>query len=159
VAGQWVPTFPNATYFFGKSEYDFWNGFDESKEQRAVFADSVAPVVAAGRAELIPDEYAISDEVSTFPTPGHSPGHLSIRIRSEGEEAVLLGDVAHHPVQFEHPEWSSTFDSDPAGSAKMREGLFGKLAGTKVRVFGGHFDPGFAVREGGSFRLNEKPGK
>lgn len=159
VAGQWVPTFPNAKYLFGKTEYDFWNGFEESKEQRTVFADSVKPVVDAGLAELIPGEHRICDEVSTFPTPGHSPGHLSIRICSSGEEAVLLGDVAHHPCQFEHLDWSSTFDSDPVGSAKTREELFGKLAGTKVMIFGGHFDPGYAVREGRAFRLQESPAK
>ncbi len=156
-AGQWVPTFRNAKYLFGRKEYDFWNGFEESREQRAVFADSVKPVVDAGLAELIPGEHQVCDEVSTFPTPGHSPGHLSIRIRSQGEEAVLLGDVAHHPVQFEHLDWSSTFDSDPAGSAKMREQLFGKLEGTRVRVFGGHFDPGYVRRAGASFRLQEMP--
>lgn len=159
VAGQWVPTFPNAKYLFGRIEYDFWNGFEESREQKAVFADSVQPVVDAGQAELIPNETQICDEVSTFPTPGHSPGHLSIRIRSEGEEAILLGDVAHHPCQFEHLDWSSTFDSDPAASARMREHLFGKLAGTATRVFGGHFDPGYVVREGRAFRLHEMPGK
>jgi glyoxylase-like metal-dependent hydrolase (beta-lactamase superfamily II) len=84
---------------------------------------------------------------------------MSIRIRSVGEEAVLLGDVAHHPVQFEHLDWSSTFDSDTKASAKMRENLFGKLAGTNTRVFGGHFEPGYVVKEGAAFRLLETPGK
>jgi glyoxylase-like metal-dependent hydrolase (beta-lactamase superfamily II) len=155
----WVPTFPNATYLFGRTEYDFWNGFEESREQSAVFADSIKPVVDAGQAELIADEYRVADEVGTFATPGHSPGHLSVRIRSEGEEAVLLGDVAHHPCQFEHLDWSSTFDSDPAGSAAMRKKLFAALAGSKVRVFGGHFDPGYVVAAGSAFRLMEKPEK
>lgn len=159
VNGRWVPTFPNAKYLFGKTEYDFWSNQEVSKEQQLVFADSVKPVVDAGQAELIANEHQISEEISTFPTPGHSPGHLSIRIRSDGEEAVLLGDVAHHPVQFEHLDWSSTFDSDAKASARMREELFGKLAGTKVRIFGGHFDPGYAVSEGRAFRLYETPGK
>lgn len=159
VAGQWVPTFPNAKYLFGRIEYDYWNGYEESREQRAVFADSVKPVVDAGQAELIANETRICDEISTFPTPGHSPGHLSIRIRSEGEEAVLLGDVAHHPCQFEHLDWSSTFDSDPVASARTRERLFGELAGTGTRVFGGHFDPGYVAREGRAFRLYETHGK
>jgi len=159
VGGEWVPTFPNAKYLFGKTEYDFWNGFEESKEQKAVFADSVKPVVDAGQAELIASETQVTDEISTFPTPGHSPGHMSIRIRSSGEEAILLGDVAHHPVQFQHLDWSSTFDSDPKASATMREQLFGKLAGTNTKVFGGHFDPGYVVREGNAFRLYETPQK
>jgi glyoxylase-like metal-dependent hydrolase (beta-lactamase superfamily II) len=159
VGNAWVPTFPNATYLFGRTEYDFWNGFEESREQSAVFADSIKPVVDAGQAELIADHYRVADEVGTFPTPGHSPGHLSVRIRSGDEEAALLGDVAHHPCQFEHLDWSSTFDSDPAGSAATRKKLFGALAGSKVRVFGGHFDPGFVVAAGSGFRLMEKPGK
>jgi len=159
VAGRWVPTFPNARYLFGKNEYDFWNGYEENEEQKAVFADSVKPIVDAGLADLIADEHQVCDEISTIPTPGHSPGHLSIRIRSRGEEGLLLGDVAHHPCQMAHLEWSSTFDSDPEKSAKMREILFGKLAGTKTFVIGGHFDPGYIVREGNAFRLSETPGK
>ena len=159
VAGAWVPTFPNARYLFGKTEYDFWNGFDETKEQQAVFADSVKPIVDAGLAEFIPGEHRVTEEITTILTPGHSPGHLSIRIRSQGEEGLLLGDVAHHPCQMAHLGWSSTFDSDPAQAASTRELLFGQLAGTKTLVIGGHFDPGYVVREGDAFRLSEMPGK
>ena len=160
VNGKWVPTFPNAKYLFGKTEYEFWsNPALDDDQQRLVFADSVKPVMDAGQAELIASETEVCEEISTFATPGHSPGHMSIRVRSEGEEAVLLGDVAHHPVQFEHLDWSSTFDSDAKASAKMREQLFGKLAGSGIRIFGGHFDPGYAVREGSAFRLYETPRK
>jgi glyoxylase-like metal-dependent hydrolase (beta-lactamase superfamily II) len=159
VAGRWVPTFPNARYLFGKTEYDFWNGYHESEEQNAVFADSVKPIVDAGLADFIPDEHQVCNEVSTMPTAGHSPGHLSIRIRSQGAEALLLGDVAHHPCQMTHLDWSSTIDSDPIRAAKTREILFGKLAGTKTLVIGGHFDPGYVVRHENAFRLSETPGK
>jgi glyoxylase-like metal-dependent hydrolase (beta-lactamase superfamily II) len=160
VDGKWVPTFANAKYLFGKREYDAWTDpAMDAPLERVVFADSVTPIIEAGLAEFIADETQVCDEVSTFPTPGHSPGHLSIRIRSEGEDAILLGDVAHHPVQFEELEWSTLFDTDPKASAKMREQLFGKLAGTKIRVFGGHFEPGYVVREGKAFRLYENPQK
>ena len=160
IGGKWVPTFPNAKYLFGKTEYDFWNAFGDNTEPRAVFDDSVKPVVDAGQAELIASETQVCEEISTFPTPGHSPGHISILIRSQGEEAMLLGDVAHHPCQFEHLDWASSYDGDdPQASTKMRDQLFGKLAGTKVRVFGGPFDPGYVVREGKAFRLMEAPRK
>lgn len=151
----WVPTFPNARYLFGNTEYEFWKDFEESAEQKAAFADSVKPVVAAGLAEIIPDTHQICDEISTVPTPGHSPGHLCVHIRSRGEEAILLGDVAHHPCQLAHTDWSSTFDSDPAGSARTREAVFGRLAGTGTLVIGGHFDPGYVVRDGSAYRLTE----
>lgn len=159
VDDEWVPTFPKARYLFGRTEYDHWSNPDVSAEQRAVFADSVKPVVDAGKSELIADEYRVSESVSTFPTPGHSPGHLSILIRSQGEEAVLLGDVAHHPCQLEYLDWSSSFDSDPEGSAETRERVFRRFAGTRTRIFGGHFDPGYAVAVGNSFRLLQTPEK
>lgn len=155
---EWVPTFPNARYLFGKTEFDFWRDFEESAEQRAVFADSIQPVVAAGLADLIPGNHQVCEEISTLPTPGHSPGHLSVRIRSRNEEAMLLGDVAHHPCQMRHMDWSSTFDSDPQQSARTREQVFGALAGSATRVIGGHFDPGYVVRDGAAYRLAQEPG-
>lgn len=159
VAGQWVPTFPKARYLFGRTEYDFWKDNEEISEQKAVIADSVNPIIGAGLAEFIPGEHQIADEISTMPTPGHTPGHLSVRIRSRGEDALLLGDVAHHPCQMAHLDWSSTIDSDPLQSARTRETVFGALAGTKTLVIGGHFDPGYVVRDGNAFRLSEKPQK
>ena len=150
---DWVPTFPNARYLFGRTEYEYWKDFEDNPEQRAVFADSVRPIVDAGLADIIPDSFQVSESISTVPTPGHSPGHMSIRIRSEGEEALLLGDVAHHPCQMAHPEWSSTFDSDPMQSARTRRDVFGEIADTGTVVIGGHFPAGRIVREGGAFRL------
>ena len=150
---DWVPTFPNARYLFGRTEYEYWKDFEDNPEQRAVFADSVRPIVDAGLADIIPDTFQVSESISTVPTPGHSPGHMSIRIRSEGEEALLLGDVAHHPCQMAHPEWSSTFDSDPMQSARTRRDVFGEVADTGTVVIGGHFPAGRIVGGGGAVWL------
>jgi glyoxylase-like metal-dependent hydrolase (beta-lactamase superfamily II) len=155
VGGKWVPTFANARYLFGATEYTYWKDYDEIAERRVAIDDSVTPVVNAGLADIIPDETQVCDEISTVLCPGHSPGHLALRVRSRGEEAWLLGDVAHHPCQMAHPEWSSTYDSDPAQSAATRERVFGALAGRKVMVFGGHYDPGYVARDGAAFRLDE----
>ena len=94
-----------------------------------------------------------SDEISLISTPGHSPGHMSILIKSEGAEALLTGDVAHHPCQMAHLDWSSTADSDPVQSIEARKMLFSRFADTPTLVFGGHFDPGHLVRDGDAFRL------
>ena len=61
---------------------------------------------------------AICDEISLVPTIGHTPGHVSVRIASEGEEALITGDFMHHPCQIARPEWSSTADSDPDDGAR-----------------------------------------
>ncbi|MCO5132000.1 MAG: MBL fold metallo-hydrolase [Xanthobacteraceae bacterium] len=151
--GQWVPTFPKARYVFGRTEYDYWATHSTDGEYRAVFDDSVRPVVDAGRVDLVASDAKLSDEVSLIPTPGHSPGHMSVLIRSEGETALLTGDVAHHPCQMAHLDWSSTADSDPVQSIEARRQLFGRFADTPTLVIGGHYNPGRIKRDGDAFRL------
>ena len=111
VDAQWVPTFANARYIFGKTEYEYWRDHSDEPEKAAVFNDSVKPIVDAGKADLVASYQKICEELTLIPTPGHSPGHMSLRIVSEGEEALLAGDVAHHPCQMAHLDWSSTADS------------------------------------------------
>ena len=165
VDGQWVPTFPNARYLIERSEFAFLDteGADADQEQwardmnAAVMADSVRPVVAAGLVDLVSSDHVICGEVRLVPTPGHTPGHVSIRIDSRGESALITGDFTHHPCQLAHPEWSLTSDFDPARSAETREGVFSDLAGTPTLVIGTHWpDPtaGRIGRDGNAYRLD-----
>ena len=153
INGQWVPTFANARYVFGKAEYDYWAAHSLEGENKAVFEDSVQPIVAAGLADLVTADHRIGDEISLISTPGHSPGHMSILIKSEGAEALLTGDVAHHPCQMYHLDWSSTADSDQKQSAATRRELFARFADTPTLVIGGHFNAGHIRRDGDAFRF------
>ncbi len=151
--GHWVPTFPKARYVFGRAEYEHWRDHSDTPEHAAVFADSVKPIVDAGRADLVEGDHQVSDEITLIPTPGHSPGHVSVLIRSDGAEALLTGDVAHHPIQMAHLDWSSTADSDQAQSARTRRELFARFADTATLVIGGHFDAGYIKRDSDAFRF------
>ena len=88
-----------------------------------------------------------------IPTPGHSPGHVSVLIRSGGEQGLLAGDVAHHPCQMAHLDWSSTADFDPVQSAATRRELFARFADTPTLVIGGHFNAGRIRRDGDAFKF------
>jgi glyoxylase-like metal-dependent hydrolase (beta-lactamase superfamily II) len=151
--GTWVPTFAKARYVFGETEYTHWKNHSDTPEKAAVFADSVQPVMDAGRADLVASDHRLSDEIDLIPTPGHSPGHMSVHIQSEGEEALLTGDAAHHPVQMAHLDWSSTVDSDPLQAAATRHELFGRFADTGTLVIGGHFSAGHIRRDGAAFKF------
>ena len=153
VGGKWVPTFAKARYVFGKTEFEHWRDHSEEPAHVAVFADSVKPIADAGKADLVASDAKLTDEITLIPTPGHSPGHMSIHIASDGEEGLLTGDVAHHPCQMAHLGWSSTADSDGKKSAETRRELFSRFADKPVLVIGGHFNAGHIKREGDAFKF------
>ena len=136
---RWVPTFPNARYLLGEEEFRYWQNQSADGQQAAVFADSVQPVLDAGQVDLVDSSRRICQEVRLVPTPGHSPGHVSIHIASEGQEALITGDCMHHPCQIARPEWCSSADYDRDQARNTRLNLLREWAGTDLLVIGTHF--------------------
>jgi glyoxylase-like metal-dependent hydrolase (beta-lactamase superfamily II) len=153
--GRWVPTFPNARYLIGGTEWDFFSRAEDPFLKGPV-DDSVRPVMGEGMSELVDDRHRITDEVWLESTPGHTPGHFSVRISSRGEEAVITGDLMHHPIQCRYPEWSNNFDNDGAMAKRTRRAFCERYADSGMLVFGTHFaapSAGRIVRTDGSFRF------
>jgi len=138
VDGKWIPTFSNARYLMGAREWEHWQNTSQL-EFGDVIGDSVAPVVEAGLADFVEMDHQICKEVSLFPSPGHTPGHVCVQIRSNGEEAVITGDSMHHPCQIAHPEWSSAADHDPDAARQTREAFLEKYCETDTLIIGTHF--------------------
>jgi glyoxylase-like metal-dependent hydrolase (beta-lactamase superfamily II) len=152
----WLPTFSGARYLMGRVEYAHWTAQHQRQDMAAVLADSVTPVWDAGLVDLVETDHRICDEVSLVPTRGHTPGHVSVWIASQGEEALITGDFVHHPCQIARPEWSSTADSDPVEARLTRERMLTHLADTPILVIGTHFTgrtAGRVVRDGNAYRL------
>jgi glyoxylase-like metal-dependent hydrolase (beta-lactamase superfamily II) len=155
-AKTWVPTFPRARYLMGRIEFDHWRSQHERDDMAAILADSVKPVQDAGLVDLVETDHRVSDEISLIPTIGHTPGHVSVRIRSQGEEALITGDFMHHPCQIARPDWSSTADSDAEEARRTRERMLRELCDRPVLVIGTHFagaTAGHIVRDGDAYRL------
>ncbi len=154
-AGRWVPTFPNARYLIGRQELAHWRGEGEGEHQ-TILSDSVQPILDAGLAELVEMDHQISPEIRLTPTTGHTPGHVSVMIESEGQSAVITGDMTHHPCQMAHPDWSPPFDHDAKSSAATRARLFAEWADQPILVIGTHYaapTAGFVTRDGDAFRF------
>jgi glyoxylase-like metal-dependent hydrolase (beta-lactamase superfamily II) len=114
-------TFPNATVYLHQRELEYWTSAESDDNRMAAFARSrIGPVHAAGRVQTFDREFAISEALTALPTPGHTPGHSSILLTSNGEHALLLGDVAHHPIHLEHQDWVPEIDLDPQESIRSR---------------------------------------
>ncbi len=138
VGDKWVPTFPNARYLIGRVEHDYWSAADDDN-QAEIMADSVTPIFAAGLADLVEMDHRLSPEVRLMPTTGHTPGHVSVVIESEGETAIITGDMMHHPCQIAHPEWAVRFDEDGDAAAATRHDFVRRHADTPVLIIGTHF--------------------
>jgi glyoxylase-like metal-dependent hydrolase (beta-lactamase superfamily II) len=150
--GRWLPTFPNARYLMGRVEFDYWRDVREPSAA-TIFDDSIRPVADAGLVDLVDPGHEVCRELSVIPAPGHTPGHVAVHVRSHGEEALFIGDVAHHPCQFAHVDWCSPVDFDPQQAERTRYDLFSRFAGTPTRILAGHFAGGMIVRDDDAFRL------
>ncbi len=143
VNGRWVPSFPNATYIFGREEYESWERQAEragkSDLQSAIWADSCLPIVEAGQARLVESDFELEDGIWLTPSYGHSPGHVCVNFRSGGTHAAFTGDMMHHPLQCREPDWSTCFCSDPATAARSRRRALTELGDTDTLVVPAHF--------------------
>jgi glyoxylase-like metal-dependent hydrolase (beta-lactamase superfamily II) len=158
VNGKWVPTFPQARYYFGREEYAHWKHLRETGGYHHVdhLVDAVDPVLEAGLVDFIDSDFTLTDEVSLIPTPGHTPGHVSVLIRSRGEQAVITGDMMHHPIQLAVPTRHGRFDMDQTRGAQTRVEFIDRFANTPTLVIGSHFsDPsaGHIVSDGAAWKL------
>ena len=163
VDGKWQPTFPRARYLLGEKEFTYWQAEagrdakdDFAAAQVNVFGDSVKPVFDAGLVDLVASDHRICEEVRLVPTHGHTPGHVSVRIESKGEKALITGDFIHHPCQLAHPDWATNVDYDQDASSKTRASTFATLAVDASLVIGTHWSgvtAGKIVRDGHAYRL------
>ena len=154
-AGKWVPTFPNARYLIGEAEHAHWTREGDDAQQE-ILADSVQPIFDAGLADFVAMDHRICPEVRLEPTPGHTPGHVSVVIESQGQKAVITGDALHHPCQVAYPEWCPDVDVDPALSPRTRRRMLGEAADEGVLFIGTHFSAptaGRIVRDGERYRF------
>ncbi len=155
IDGEWVPTFPNAQYLFVAAEFDHWSQTEDLFGD-PVFDDSVQPIVDAGLAEMVAPDHVLNDEVRLQPTPGHTPGHVSVEISSGGQRAIITGDMVHTPLQLADPELSSMFDTDPDQARATRHAVFPGWADGETLVIGTHFGTptaGVMQPDGDGYRL------
>ena len=156
VDGKWIPTFPNARYLIGRTEYEHWMESDTDEEHLQVMADSVKPIFESGLADKVEMDHRITPEIRLIPTTGHTPGHVSVVIESKGETAIITGDMIHHPIQMAHPNWATPYDSDRVGAEATRRAMLKDWSEKPVLIIGTHFaapTAGRVERDGDAFKF------
>lgn len=137
---RWVPTFPKARYVFADRELAYWTR--RQKDDPAAcpwITDSVLPIVAANRVDIVKSAHAFNDLVTLIPTPGHTIDHYSVQVGKPGADAVITGDMIHSPLQARYPELGMMSDYDSGQAAVSRRELFGRFCDTSTLMCTAHF--------------------
>jgi glyoxylase-like metal-dependent hydrolase (beta-lactamase superfamily II) len=141
--GRWVPTFPNARYVFSKTDYEHFLNIDRDPQKGPAsmgsFRDSVLPVVEAGLAQMVEGAQPIEEHLAVEPAPGHTPGHVLIKLASRDQQAFFCGDVIHQALQVYYPEWNSFACLDPMTAQRTRRKLLEDCAESGALLAPTHF--------------------
>lgn len=139
------PTFPRARYLIHQADWEaFHRPEAEANLPEPYVARTITPLQSLGVLELLSGERALTAEVTAIPTPGHTPGHMSILVSSGGEKALITGDVLLHPAQVSEPEWCIAFDMDAEEAVRTRRRILDRLEAEGLTVVACHFpEPGY----------------
>lgn len=155
VDGEWLPTFTKARHLYTARELEYCRA-DDNPGVKGVYADSVAPIVAAGLSDIVAEAADLGDGLRLEPTTGHTPGHVSLWIESAGERALISGDFLHHPVQCAEPDLAEIGDFDIEEARATRHRMLARMAETGALMLGTHFSgrcAGRVVADGGAWRF------
>jgi glyoxylase-like metal-dependent hydrolase (beta-lactamase superfamily II) len=124
---RWIPAFVNAVHVCSQAEMDFYDS-PASASRAMVFEDSIRPVRDAGQLNVIGNHgIEILPGIRFHPTPGHSPGHMSITVESDNQIALFCGDVMHSPLQVISPGWNSMFCGEQSAACDRENGYCSTL--------------------------------
>ncbi len=129
------PTFPKARYYIPKGDYEH---FSKTNPAYAPLSQAT-PLLNLGVAQLVEGDFAVTPELKTLYTPGHTPGHLSVVISSAGHKGMIVGDVYHSPAQVSELDWCPGGDINKDDARKTRRKVTQRLADENMTVAASHF--------------------
>lgn len=133
--GSGQPLFSSARYLVPKADWDHYAG---GERQVPSFERDVRPLEALGCIELIEGERALTQSLTTLPTPGHTPGHTSIIVDSGGERGLIVGDAILSSIDADEPEWTNTFEWDKEVARRTRSALIERAERENALVGASH---------------------
>ncbi|SDN57348.1 Glyoxylase, beta-lactamase superfamily II [Lutimaribacter pacificus] len=126
------PTFANAAYLTGTTEFDAWAGMDNEG-----FENNVRPL--AENMTMLDDGGSVASGITAMDAFGHTPGHMAYMLESDGAQLVLGADFANHYVwSLAYPDWEVRFDMDKSTAAATRRRMLDMMAADKVPFVGYH---------------------
>jgi glyoxylase-like metal-dependent hydrolase (beta-lactamase superfamily II) len=138
--GRWVPTFPKARYIMADRELEHWTQREKDNPESVPWiTDSVLPIVAAKRAQVVKSDFALDESVRLLPTPGHTIDHFSVLVGRAGADALITGDMIHSPLQGKYPGLGMMADYDSTQAGQTRHKIFDRFCDEPTILCATHF--------------------
>jgi glyoxylase-like metal-dependent hydrolase (beta-lactamase superfamily II) len=138
--GRWVPTFPKAKYIMADRELAYWSQRAKDNPASAPWmTDSVLPIVAAKREQIVKSDFVFNEQVQFVPTPGHTIDHFSVLVGRAGDDVLITGDMIHSPLQGKYPELGMMGDYDSKQAAQTRRKTFDRFCEEPTILCASHF--------------------
>jgi glyoxylase-like metal-dependent hydrolase (beta-lactamase superfamily II) len=155
--GRWVPTFPHAKYVMADRELEHWTKRERDNPASCPWiTDSVLPIVAAKRAQIVKSDFALNDQVQLMPTPGHTIDHFSVLVGRAGSDALITGDMIHSPLQGKYPDLGMVVDYDSRQAEETRRKVFDRFSEEHTVICATHFptpSTGHVRRQGDGYKF------
>jgi glyoxylase-like metal-dependent hydrolase (beta-lactamase superfamily II) len=155
--GRWVPTFPHAKYVMADRELEHWTKRERDNPASCPWiTDSVLPIVAANRAQIVKSDFALNDQVQLMPTPGHTIDHFSVLVGRAGSDALITGDMIHSPLQGKYPDLGMVVDYDSRQAGETRRKVFDRFSEQHTVICATHFpapSTGHVRRQGDGYNF------
>jgi len=132
-----VPTFPNARYVISEVDWQYWTNKNVLDKSPHIKAQAI-PLKQQNLVDLSNDGYKVSDGLHILSTPGHTPGHQSLLVESDGEKAIVTGDVIHSLAQITEPDWCAGFDMDKPAAIATRRKIIEQAITENLTLAAGH---------------------
>lgn len=142
-----VPTFPRAEYIVRRDEYDDANQPNE-RSAASYFEHNWKVLRERRMLRLVEEDEEILPGIRLLHTPGHTRGHQSVLVESEGHSLLFLADLcptnAHIPVP-----WVMAYDLYPMTTIEVRKSIYKRAVDGNWLLFFEHdpIEPAGYLRE------------
>lgn len=126
--------FENATHHVHAADWDF---FVEDVNSDPGAVRKLSPLQS--RMSTFDACTTLAPGLDARPAVGHTPGSTVYVVSDAGERLVLLGDVAHHPLELTQDGWSFHFDHSKEQAIASRQEIVEEFANTPTLLAAGHF--------------------
>jgi glyoxylase-like metal-dependent hydrolase (beta-lactamase superfamily II) len=138
--GRWVPTFPKARYIMSDRELTYWTAREKDNAASCPWiTDSVLPIIAAKREQIVKSDFAFNEQVRFVPSPGHTIDHFSVLVGPAGADVLITGDMIHSPIQGRYPELGMMSDYDSKQAEQTRRTIFDRFCEEPTIMCATHF--------------------